>query len=216
MEPSLRKLEVKRTANVYLLGEANGNITRLWLVLHGYAQHPAYWIKKFGPLAQTNQLVVAPEGLSKFYMQGNNGKVGASWMTKDERADEIKDYLNYLNQLITQLKEEFPQAKIVLLGFSQGGATAARLLSENPVVHALIIWSAVFPEDLLKPIPMHQIPTWLVYGMKDPYLQAQQREELLAHYRQHLPALKLLAFEGGHDIDPTTLLQLQTQILEYC
>ena len=46
-----------------------------------------------GPAAR---LLIAPEGLSRFYHEDHES-IGASWMTREERLEEIKDYLMYLD-----------------------------------------------------------------------------------------------------------------------
>ena len=66
---------------------------------------------------------MAPEGLSRFYLDAGAGKVGASWMTKEDRAHEIEDYLSYLEQVRAAI---IPPVPLTILGFSQGVATAAR------------------------------------------------------------------------------------------
>jgi hypothetical protein len=61
------------------------------------------FIQKFKELASENTLIVAPEALSRFYLNGFSGRVGATWMTKEARDTEILDYLNYLNKLLDTL-----------------------------------------------------------------------------------------------------------------
>src|ERR1051325_10016453 len=43
--------------------------------------------------------LVAPEGLSRFYLseRATERRVGASWMTREDRLAEIADYLGYLD-----------------------------------------------------------------------------------------------------------------------
>lgn len=214
MEPSLHSLEVKRTAHLYQLGAATEHIRYVWLVLHGYGQHPAFWVKKFEGLIDDQTIVIAPEALSRFYLQGNSGRVGASWMTKDQRADEIHDYLGYLSQVIAKIEQELPQARIVLLGFSQGGATASRFAIQNPQrLGALVLWSAVFPPDLDAELPVSTLPIWLAYGDTDPFLSGQQLESTLQRYREQYEGLQFLGFSGGHDVPSSALLQLKTEVL---
>ncbi len=214
MEPSLHSLEVKRTAHLYQLGVATSSTRIVWLVLHGYGQHPGFWVRKFEALVDAHSLVVAPEGLSRFYLQGTSGRIGASWMTKDLREDEIEDYLAYLEQLVAKIKLDMPQARIVLLGFSQGGATAARFAVEQPgSLSALVLWSAVFPPDLKATLPTRQLPTWLVYGDADPFLSGEQLQGTLQRYRVQHAGLRFLAFSGGHAIEATALQQLKTEVL---
>ncbi|MEZ4763957.1 MAG: hypothetical protein R3C26_12480 [Calditrichia bacterium] len=37
--------------------------------------------------------------MSRFYLQSTNGRIGATWMTREDRENEIADYLAYLNNL---------------------------------------------------------------------------------------------------------------------
>ena len=96
------------------------------IVLHGYGQLPEYFIRKFRPLAEAGWHVIAPEGAHRFYLQGTEGRVGASWMTKEARLDDIADQIVFLDALLGQLEEGMASGPRFLLGFSQGVATALR------------------------------------------------------------------------------------------
>jgi hypothetical protein len=61
------------------------------LVTHGYGQLAKTFIRRFEPIMDAQTLVVAPEGLSRFYWGGFDGPVVASWMTREDRLDEIAD-----------------------------------------------------------------------------------------------------------------------------
>lgn len=214
MEPSLHNLEVKRTAHLYQLGTASAQTKFVWLALHGYGQNPAYWVQKFAPVVDAQTLVVAPEGLSRFYLQGNSGRVGASWMTKEQRQHEINDYMGYLEQVVAKINHDIPQARILLFGFSQGGATAARYGVDYPSkIAALVFWSALFPADLKAELPTSSLPVWLVYGDADPFLSSEQLESTLKRYRLMHTGLRYLPFTGAHEITTEALLQLKTEVL---
>jgi len=88
-------LKTERTARIALLGRPGPEVRHLWLVLHGYRQLAPYFLRKFAPLARPDTLIAAPEGLSRFYLEGYYGKVGASWMTREARLDEIADQISY-------------------------------------------------------------------------------------------------------------------------
>ena len=98
------QISIKKTAKVYTLG----NITtakHVIVVLHGYGQLAKYFINKFKPLVDDDYYIIAPEGLSKFYLNGHSGRVGASWMTKEDRQIEINDQIEYLiNNLSKEIK----------------------------------------------------------------------------------------------------------------
>src|SRR3989344_9498015 len=89
----------QRTARYYTIGELNNKTKTIWIVLHGYMQSAAFFIKQFEVLKNDTTFIVAPEALSRAYVNGVSGKVGASWMTKEERESEIADYIFYLNSL---------------------------------------------------------------------------------------------------------------------
>src|SRR5690606_41470350 len=101
--------------------ETFGNISKadtIVFALHGYGQLVSYFIKKFNTLNPEKYFIVAPEGLHRFYLNGSSGRVGASWMTKEDRENDIKDYINYLNHLWDSIQTEKKFDTIVLLCFS--------------------------------------------------------------------------------------------------
>ena len=82
-----------------------------------------------------------------------NGRVVASWMTKDDRESEIEDYINYLNQVYEMIKEKNKNVKIIAFGFSQGSSTISRWISQKNYkidCERLILWSGSFPMDVLE------------------------------------------------------------------
>jgi predicted esterase len=202
------------------LGTIEKTNTNIWFVLHGYGQLAPYFIKKFEPIADSNTLIIAPEGLSRFYLEdvtkrvatGNN-RVGATWMTREERLTDIENYLHYLNSLYQHVKKFSPNAAVSLLGFSQGAATATRWAQQNPqYFKRLLLWAGILPEDLtlsgnnqeFKSLPLH-----IVYGANDPFLTD---ERLMQH--QNIEAriglkAEVTTFNGGHEIDKETLLKFK-------
>lgn len=144
-----RKLKVGKTARVYTLSPAKGVAFKAnLLALHGYRQLGKYFINQFQALQDLGFAVIVPEALNRFYIEGYSGRVGASWMTKEAREDDIQDQINYLDQL----HEEFnlSATPLIVLGFSQGGPTACRWLSGskfNPQPQHLLLNSTVFPND---------------------------------------------------------------------
>ncbi|MFW5658828.1 MAG: alpha/beta hydrolase, partial [Bacteroidota bacterium] len=153
-EGSERKFTTKRTARFMTLGQANADTREVWVVFHGYGQLVRYFIRHFHPLANHTRFMLAPEGLSRFYLgDGEWQRVGASWMTKESRLDEIDDQLRFLNQLFAQETQNINWAhtKLVLFGFSQGVATAWRWLLQGklPVsASALVAWAGMPPQEL--------------------------------------------------------------------
>lgn len=141
------KIVVDRTA-CYSIVLPENKIKRVVFVIHGYAQLAKDFIKEFAFLDDGETMMVAPEGLSRFY---SRDKVGASWMTRVNRDDEISDYIKYLDKLESYLTElhAISSADKIILGFSQGVHTAARWFTESKYDHSqLILCSADFPADV--------------------------------------------------------------------
>lgn len=208
------EIKVSRTAHYHTIGEGNTDVTTIWFVLHGYGYMAKYFIKKFNPIATDNNLIIAPEGLSKFYLNGvgYDGKMGASWMTADNREDEIEDQINYLNQLYDVVVKKHPRAKINVVGFSQGGATASRWIADGKAkCDNIILWSSAFPEDLdLKSLPK-QSNTFVLFGDDDKYINEQQIKDYEAFLDAKVFDCKLIKFIGKHDIPKNVLLE-QTEL----
>jgi hypothetical protein len=99
-------IRVPRTARYHILGDPAA-CAELWIVLHGYQQLAERFIRRFEPLPGLgrSRAVVAPEALSRFYVDqapgahGPESRVGASWMTRADRQHEIDDYVEYLDRL---------------------------------------------------------------------------------------------------------------------
>jgi predicted esterase len=210
---TLQQIKVNKTAFIAI--EGNKNPSCIWLVLHGYGQLASYFIKKFNSLNKERNLVIVPEALSKYYISGNNGRVGATWMTKHERETEIEDNHNFLDTVYSKFIPKNYTGKIVLLGFSQGAATAARWLSTTEhTFHHLILWASVFPPDLkMDEFKQKQVKTTLVFGDNDEYLS---KDDIESHHKwaqENLVDVELLMFEGNHNISPDVLKKLEQEIL---
>jgi len=211
-------LTVSRSARYYQLGELSAATRRVWFVAHGYGQLATYFIRHFALLTQADPtlVVVAPEGLSKFYLTGNSGRIGASWMTREDRLTEIEDYVSYLNQLAeSTLALCSPDVEITVLGFSQGGATVSRWLSRAQFRPTrLILWAGRFPPDMEFEVATHllnQLPLTVVCGDEDPYVSAEAFEEQLQLLRSFGVEPEVIRFAGKHELNASVLQQLASR-----
>ena len=82
----------------YEILPCNGDSKNVLYVLHGYGQLSRFFIRKFSAL-QERYTIVAPEGMHRFYLEGSSGRVGASWMTKEDRLTDINDIMSFLNEV---------------------------------------------------------------------------------------------------------------------
>ncbi|NIV91839.1 phospholipase [candidate division KSB1 bacterium] len=207
-------LTVSRTARYFLLGTPCDAIRQVWFVCHGYGHSASTFLEKFEPLDDGHRLIVAPEGLSRFYWQGFSGKVGASWMTKEDRLNEIKDYVGYLEALYRQICKQIERAKVELfvLGFSQGTATVCRWVQQGAVeCDKLILWAGLMPPDIdLKQNKkrFQQLKLTLVVGNRDELAKPTVITEQESRLKQNDIPYRLLRFDGGHEIHDETLKEI--------
>lgn len=210
-----RQLTVARSARYYQLGELTERTRYVWFVCHGYGQLAAYFIRHFALLTEASDtVVVAPEGLSRFYLQGNGGRVGASWMTREDRLTEIDDYVAYLNQLAAIILEECPpDVAVTVLGFSQGAATVSRWLARAGFRPArLILWAGAFPEDIDFSVAtklLQQLPVVLVCGDQDEFIKETDLEKQRDFLRGLGVEPTVLRFAGKHELNAAVLRNLQ-------
>ncbi|MGM0479532.1 MAG: alpha/beta hydrolase [Bacteroidota bacterium] len=207
------KLQLTKTFRYYTYGNPD-KASKIWFVLHGYGQLAFYFLRKFNVLDPDEHFVVAPEGMHRFYLEGTSGRVGASWMTKEARLDDIEDNHNYLDQLSAHFLNNYAFDQRIVLGFSQGGATASRWHAKN-TFHAdhFILWACVFPPDLEGEQDQDKLKTsrnYFIIGRQDQYFQ-DHFEEIIDQYRQEIPGIEVIPFDGPHNIDHQTLLNVANQ-----
>lgn len=143
-------LEVSIKASYYTLNQLTTQTERVWLVFHGQGQLAQYFIKKFEVLDPAKNFIIAPQGLSKYYLEGFYGRVGASWMTKEDRLTEIFNQYNYIQAVLSQF-EGIQEKKLIYFGFSQGVATMGRFAAKAQLsFEKMIIWAGTFPPDTIQ------------------------------------------------------------------
>jgi predicted esterase len=126
-------------------------------------------------------------------------------MTKEDRQDEIVDYINYLNKLFIELKLE--NKKINILGFSQGVATSSRWLSQvNFNINKLVFWAGEPAYDIdysyLKNVPN----LYYVYGNQDLFIQEGQILKIQNQFNSYL--FEYINFDGKHELNTIVLTKL--------
>lgn len=207
------RLTVSRGARYFALG-AHERARELWVVCHGYGQLAARFLESCRALDDGTRYLVAPEGLSRFYLSEHPSerRVGASWMTREDRQHEITDYLRYLDAVHEHAVGPGPSSiPVVALGFSQGAATACRWAALGTSrVDRLVVWGGEVPPDLdLAAVPiaarLRALRLTLVYGTEDEFFTPKIVGATEARLREHGIAYELVPFEGGHEIDGATL-----------
>ena len=212
---------VPRTARYYTLGPTHGFPRELWFVCHGYGQLANRFLEQFVPLDDGARLIVAPEALSRYYLdpipvrrQQQSPRVGATWMTREDREAEIADYVAYLERLAQEIRHPLAGAapRIVVLGFSQGAATVSRWLAASDLrVDQLVLWGGAIPPELdlaAWSMRLHGAAITLVAGDGDEFVTPTALSAEAERLSASGVAFTLQRFIGGHAIPPEPLLQL--------
>jgi len=213
-------LTVARTARYATLGPDDTSARDVWFVLHGYAQLAGDFLRHFAPLDDGARLLVAPEALSRFYSDrgrpgGDPQRVGATWMTREDRDAEVSDYVSYLDAVYDRVFERVPRegATVTLLGFSQGAATVSRWASLGRArADRVVCWGSALAHDLdLAPAgraPLGGARLVLVVGGDDRLVASDavdaERRRLAAAGVPH----EVVTYDGGHHLHEATLRRL--------
>lgn len=198
------QITTSKTQRCFVQGEISKS-NLLLIVLHGYGQLGEYFLRKFNQLSD-EYYIVAPEGMHHFYLNGSSGRVGASWMTKEARKIDIEDNNNYLDAVMESLKSKKTFEKIMLLGFSQGGATAARWSVQRKDIDQLILWASVFPPDIEKSTFSNYKKGTFVIGKQDEFYDETAQKIEISNYKNL--GFEIIEYEGKHDIEGTTLRKI--------
>ena len=216
------KIKFEKTAHFYTLGKLTPKVKYFWLITHGYGQLASHIIRKFDSFDNEEHFIVAPEALNRFYWDMRKGIVGASWMTKHDRLDEIEDYSHFLTTVYdTFISQLSSIAQIILLGFSQGSATQVRwILRGRPHFHHLVLWGGLLPEDIdyvndvsfskyISDKKLH-----FINGDADEFVTPDKVEWQLNFAQSQNIDLHYLPFEGKHEILVSVLEQFFKEQIE--
>ena len=232
-----RHIRVARTARYYTLGSAGPDLREVWLVCHGIRQLARRFLPRFAGLDDGKRLIVAPEGLSRFYLRGPESRhdkkipIGATWMTREDRENEITDYVEFLDAVLDEVTggsagepgEELGEepneerrgesreedAPLTVLGFSQGAHTVCRWLAAGDMsVARIILWGAYLPEDFdveRGPERLASAELILVRGLLDHFISEEIHVAQEARFQELGIPFKTITHAGGHEIDPALL-----------
>lgn len=201
-------ITVSKTARYYTLGTLDKDTEEIWIVIHGWAQLAEGFINEFAALDTGSRFIIAPEALNRFYLRAGKPEVGATWMTREDREAEMKDYVDYLDTLYDALALSQHSAKVVVLGFSQGVATLSRWVYRNERrIDALIFYAGEIANELQNEesvAAFHQQEKYFICGTEDPFIN----ELNLPKVTTLLKGFKVIMFEGKHELKADVLLPI--------
>ncbi|CAN5571509.1 esterase [soil metagenome] len=209
---------VKKTARYYISGEINDKTKVVLFALHGFGQLARNFISEFDDLAKSGVVVIAPEGLSRSnFGRASDSRIGASWMSKEDRLNEIDDYVEYLDTLYNEITKGYSvdlkqEIKIYLLGFSQGGSTALRwFVNGNSTFNELYICSS----DIAKDVDPDKFRSksqnsniYYVYGKNDASYSRKNFSDSADFLKENKIRFSEKIFDGVHEINKDMIKKL--------
>ncbi|GAA4837155.1 hypothetical protein [Algivirga pacifica] len=195
-------------------GDFSEEVTDIWIAFHGYGQLAKHFGRRFDVLDSTAHVVIIPQGLSMFYLDKEYKKVGASWMTKENRMQAIHNQYLYLDQIMEQISLQMQGRpyRLHLLGFSQGVATVCRWVSQRAVrFDSLALWAGKVPEELILDSftpAQKKGKLWMVVGDEDPLAPFLAIEEQRTKVMEWGFRVEEVNFEGGHEVKRDILKKL--------
>lgn len=201
-----------RRARYYVLGDLPA--ADVWIAAHGHSQLARTFVRYLASIAEPGRAIVAPEALNRYYVKpGTIGSrddavVGATWMTREDREHEIRDYVDYLDAVHAQVT--VGSARITALGFSQGVATVARWIAlGSSRVDRFVAWAGRIPPDLDLARLRAVVPkVIMVVGDRDQYAEWINGPDGASRLEAAGIEVEIIGFPGGHRLDRTVLGQL--------
>lgn len=205
-----KHIEVSLKASYRTLNMLQDSTKKIWIVFHGQGQLTEFFLKKFEVLDPRENFIIAPQGLSKYYLNGFTGRVGASWMTKEDRLTEIENQALYMDAVVQAEMGDHP-AEVVLLGFSQGTATLMRYAKKAQLrFHKMILWAGTIPPELTPTELGHwsDVEAHYVYGDEDQFDSGGQFDKEHQKFETLIGRrVNKRVFPGKHELTPEVLLE---------
>jgi predicted esterase len=198
----------------HTLNELTDKTLQVWFLLHGYGQLAEFFIKKFNMIDNETNYLIAPQGLNKFYLEGFGGRVGANWMTKEDRLNEIANYVTYLNHVYQdELRDiDLQKVKINILAFSQGCATASRWVAYSKIkCDRLILWAGEIPQDVVEDEVFKTTPLTLIFGTEDELITYEMKQTFFERIYSVNLHPQVINYKGKHEIDSEVFRTLIAQ-----
>ena len=213
-----KQISISKTGKYSQIGKCSKKINNVWIVLHGYGMLSEYFVKKFECIINETTLVIAPEATNRFYLGNNYNRVGASWMTKLDREQEISDNILFLDKLFSIIKKDIghDNFKLNTLGFSQGGPALVRWLMSNKLnTNSLILWGSDIPKDSLvteNKSRWNSIKLKIVIGKNDEYINEEKKQEFVGVVKSYGLKYELIEYEGSHKIIEEELIKITNSL----
>jgi len=211
---NIEKTVTYTTENTYLTqNELTGKTKNVWLVFHGIGYLSRYFVKYFNDLNAKENYIIVPQAPSKYYLKNEYKYVGASWLTKENTATEVKNVLNYIDAVLKA--EKIPEdMNLILFGFSQGVSVATRWWASKKANCKLVaLYAGGIPNELtvddFEFVDDDSTKIKLIYGNEDKYLTPDRlKGEKIKIKKLFQGKAETITFNGGHEVKPEIITDL--------
>lgn len=206
-------LDISFQAPYFKAGSINEQTKNIWFIFHGYGQLADEFAKSFSELISEENCLIFPQGLSRFYLKGIGNKIGANWMTSQDRDIDISNYLSYINQIFEHEVEPYIEnIKLNILGFSQGGHTASRwIYNSNIAYNKFVLWGSNLAHEIDKKKISESFShgnNLILTGDQDRFITVDRLKKMKLKYAKIGFNYQTIEYHGGHDIYPEILKKI--------
>ena len=202
------------TENTYLTkNELTPKTKNVWLIFHGIGYLSRYFVKYFEGLDMEENYLIVPQAPSKYYLKNEYKYVGASWLTKENTAMEVKNVLNYIDAVLEA--EHIPEkVNFMVFGFSQGVSIGTRWLAGKKVrCKLLVLYAGGIPNELTASdfdfLDYDSTEVKIIYGDQDEFLTPERlKGEKVKIDELFQGQAEIITFKGGHEVKPKIIAKL--------
>jgi len=192
----------------------------LLIMLHGNGANGDSYLNLRDKMGASGYFVAAPQGPYPRSILGLN-KPSYSWfyLTRNKSLWQKSDpfVVEYIINVINQIKSKNKISGVYLLGHSQGGALAYLTGINNPdIVNGIICFGASNPKEYLNSSQLmnasKKLPVFISHGWDDqavPFNDAQESKQFFLKYNYNVT---FKPFQGGHFLDNEALIEARKWI----
>ncbi len=205
MTPLENTVTYTSTNSYTTLNTLSDSTQNVWIVMHGLGYLSRYFIRHFDGLPADKNYIIAPQAPSKYYLNTSFTRVGASWLTKEDTQQEIKNVMTYLDAVLAA--EKIPEScKLIVLGFSQGVSIATRWVAQRKIkCSQLVLYAGGVPNELHASdfdfLVKNDTKVSLIVGDQDEHLTEERRKTEMEKIKKLFGGeAEVTIFEGGHEL----------------
>jgi predicted esterase len=184
----------------YLFAAPEAGDCPLLVGFHGYGENAERHLEELRRLpGAARWALCAVQALHPFY--NRSGEVIASWMTRLQREQAIRDNVRYVAGVVAGIKRELAVSEqLVYLGFSQGAAMAYRAAAGcGHPCQGVIVLGGDLPPELESQDLGGFPPVLLGRGSSEEWYDAAKMEHDVELLRRKGADVRPCVFEGGHE-----------------